>query len=127
MNMVSIAGIGLTALILIILLRQYRPEYAVMASIVTGLLFVGLILKALDGVIGEIGGILDATGAGYAQVLFKIIGVCFLVQIAADTCRDSGESALAAKIEIAGRVSILILALPLYTRVLEIATELIGG
>lgn len=127
MNMLSIAGFGLTALILIILLRQYRPEYAVMASIVTGLLFMGLTIKALDEVVGEVNHLLSTVGNAYGQILFKVIGICFLVQIAADTCRDSGESALASKIEIAGRVAILVLALPLYTRVLEIATSLING
>ena len=71
---------------------------------------------------------LDRAGVNteYAEILLKSLGVCLLVQFAADACRDAGESSLAGKIEFAGRVSVAVLALPLFRAVIDLAVSLIG-
>ena len=63
----------------------------------------------------------------YGIILFKTLGICFLAQFAADSCRDAGESALASKVELAGKISIVILALPLFEKIASTALALIGG
>ena len=63
----------------------------------------------------------------YGQVLFKALGICLLTQLAADACKDAGESALAAKAELAGKLFLLMLALPLFEKIAEIAVSLING
>ena len=59
--------------------------------------------------------------------MFKTLGICFLAQFAADSCRDAGESALASKVELAGKISILVLSLPLFEDIAQTALGLIGG
>ena len=63
----------------------------------------------------------------YVLVLFKALGICYLTQFAADSCRDAGESALAVKAEIAGRIAVLLISLPLLSQVASTAMDLIGG
>ena len=62
----------------------------------------------------------------YAGIMFKALGVCILTQIACDACKDAGEASIATKLEIAGRVSILVISLPLFTRVLSIVSSLMA-
>ena len=62
----------------------------------------------------------------YAAILFKAVGICLLTQLAGDVCRDSGESSIASKIELAGRAAILLTAMPLIQEVLSWAWELMN-
>ncbi len=124
-----ICGIAVTATIIAVLLKKYNPEYSVVISLLAGVLTLFLILSKLSPAISEISNLLAAAGMAneYGAVLFKALGVCFLAQFAADSCRDAGESALASKVELAGKVLILLLALPLFRQVAQIATDLLQG
>ena len=63
----------------------------------------------------------------YTRVLLKSVGICFICQFSSDICNDSGQSALATKVELAGKILILISALPLMEEILEIASSLLSG
>lgn len=60
-----------------------------------------------------------AVGGGYLLTVFKCLGICFVTQLGCDICRDCGENALASQLELAGRVAVLISALPLFTAAAE--------
>ena len=85
-----------------------------MLALAAGVLLTSLTLPSLGQVIGGIsdlgraGGIQDETMAA----LLKITGISLLMDLAAQTCRDAGEDGLALRTELAGRVAILVLALP---------------
>lgn len=61
------------------------------------------------------------------QILFKALGLCFITQIAATPAADLGETAIASKVETAGKLSVLLVSLPLFEKILGIAGGLIGG
>ena len=63
----------------------------------------------------------------YTIILIKTLGTCFLAQFAADACRDAGESSLASKVELAGKVAVILMALPLFEAIANTAITLIGG
>ena len=63
----------------------------------------------------------------YGAILFKALGICLLTQLAADACKDAGESALASKAELAGKLMLLMLALPLFEKIAQLAASLING
>lgn len=63
----------------------------------------------------------------HSEILFKSIGICFISQFSADICKDAGESALSGKVELAGKIMILICALPLIEEVLNTASALLGA
>ena len=86
------------------------------------------ILQAVLPALQQITALLKLAGVGgeYSSILLRALGVAFLTQFAADACRDAGESALAGRVELTGRVGILVLALPLFARVASIAAALVG-
>ena len=61
----------------------------------------------------------------YFKVLFKGLGVCYISGISADCCRDSGQTALASVIEIIGRISMIVIAIPLFKAVTELIQSLL--
>lgn len=123
MELTAIAGLGIVAVALIVLLRQYRPEYALMASVLCSVLIFAAILLGLAPALAELEGWLYSLSVEgeYTGTLFKALGICFITQIACDSCRDAGESAIAAKIELAGKFALVVLALPMFREILQIA------
>ncbi|CAB1247028.1 Stage III sporulation protein AD [Ruminococcaceae bacterium BL-6] len=129
MNIVGIAGIALVSAVIAVMLRRYNQEYAVVVTITAGVIILVQILANIMPAIRQINSLLSSAGLPneYAVILFKTLGLCFLAQFAADSCRDAGENALASKVELAGKLAIVILALPLFEKIASTALALIGG
>ena len=127
--MVAIVGIAVVAAILSAVLKRYHKEYGIIVTIAAGVIILFSLLAEISPAVSQISVLLDSAGVGeeYTQILFKSLGICFLAQFAADSCRDAGESALAFKVELAGRLAIVLLALPLFQNIAEMALSLIGG
>lgn len=128
MNIVAIAGIAIIAAILAVMMKRYHQEYSIIISIAAGIIILFEIFANVSPAIRQINTLLSASGLSseYAAILFKALGVCFLTQFAADSCRDAGESALASKVELAGKIAIVVLSLPLFERIASTAVGLIG-
>ena len=126
-NLFSLVGLGMVAAILAVVLKQYRPEFAMIISIAAGVLILGGVLVGMLPVVNQIRAIFSSTAVPqqYVQILFQALGLCFITQIACDACKDAGESAIGAKIELAGKISVLVLSLPLFAQVLDIVRVLL--
>ena len=125
---IGIAGIAICAAIVAAMLRRYNQEYAITIVIAAGIIILIEMLSSLAPAIRQIQTLLSSAGlsSSYALILFKTLGICFLAQFAADSCRDAGENALASKVELAGKITIVILALPLFEKIAQTAVGLIG-
>lgn len=129
MDIAMIAGVAVVAAFLAALLRQQRPEYAMAIGLVAGIGVLALVLVKAVPAFSALRDLLEnsALPGEYGLILFKALGVCLLTQLAADACKDAGENALAAKAELAGKVSLLVLALPLFQKIAELAVSLMDG
>ena len=125
----TVAAVAVVAALLALLLRRYHPEQAMMLGLVAGAVMLLWMLSRADGIFRSVRDLFNASGLSgeYSEVVFKGLGICVITQLASDTCRDAGESAMASKAELAGRLSLLMVALPLFQKVISIATSLIGG
>lgn len=129
MDMTAIAGLGILSAMLCVIIRQYKPEMALGVSIACGVLILAAVITMLAPSVQAIAELTDAAGlnGGYAQILLKALAVCYVTQLSADCCRDAGESAIATKIELAGKAAIVIISLPVFTSLTEIVTSLINA
>ena len=129
MDVAAIAGLALATAALCALLRRYHNEYALLVSVGAGILIVLQMLSSLLPVVAEVNSLLSRAGAAaeYGEILFKVVGICFLAQFAGDACRDAGESALASRVELAARLAMTAAALPPFRQVADTALGLIGG
>ncbi|MBR5539808.1 MAG: stage III sporulation protein AD, partial [Clostridia bacterium] len=103
------------------------PEQAMAVTLIAGILMVMAALEVMAPLLGDIQTMLEASGLSgeYIRILFKSLGICVITQLAADACRDAGEQGLAAKTELAGKLTLLALALPLFQKIGGIALSLI--
>ena len=128
MNIFAFVVASLVMCVMIITVSQLKPELSLLLTIACGVVLTMFLLGAVVPLIGEINAI--AFAAGIDSELFAIVlksfGICVAVQTASDVCRDSGQSALAGKLELGGRLALLIIALPLFRRLLDLAVEIIG-
>ena len=127
MEIIKIVGIALIALVIIIMLKQYRPEYAIFISILTGVLILILVMDRLSGIINLIQSIEDkfSINTQFIALLIKITGIAFLSEFAVSICKDSGEVAIASKIEIGSKIIIISMSIPIISSLLEIILKIL--
>ena len=121
MEIIKIIGIGLTALIVIIILKQYRPEFAVYISIIAGVFILLLSLSQISGVINLLRDLSSKANINseFLGIIIKITGIAILTEFAVSICQDSGESSIANKVDIGGKVIIITISLPIISSLLE--------
>lgn len=113
---------------LIVLLRPVRPDVSLQLSLAAGAILLGLVLVRLSGVIQVLS---DLAGrarldAFYFGTLLRIIGVAYIAEFSGQVLRDSGETAVAGKVELAGKVIILALAVPILLAIIDVIGDLLA-
>ena len=127
MEVIKIIGIALVALILIVLLKQYRPEFAIYISMLTGVLILILVMDKLTGIINLLQSLASkaSINSTFLSLLIKITGIAFLSEFAVSICKDSGEGAIASKIEIGSKIIIISMSIPIFSSLLEIFLKIL--
>lgn len=127
MEIIKIVGIALIALIIIVMLKQYRPEYAIFITILTGVLILFLVMDRLTGIINLIKTIQSKSlvNMEFIALLIKITGIAFLSEFAVSICKDSGEAAIASKIELGSKIIIISMSIPIISSLLEIILKIV--
>ena len=126
-EIIKIIGIGLTALVIIIILKQYKPEYAIYVSIIAGILILFFAMEKISGIVNLLQSISDKTyiNKTFLSILLKITGIAFITEFAVSICSDAGEKAIASKIEIGSKVIIVTMSIPIITSLLELIIEIL--
>ena len=127
MNILAAAGIAVVAAALCAMLRRYHAEYAILTGVAAGILITVEILRSVAPAVSELYSLLSSVDGGYLLIVFKALGVCLLTQFSADVCLDAGEKALASRVEFAGRIAVVLLALPLFEEIAEAVLSLTGA
>ncbi len=121
MDIIKIIGVGLIALIIIIVLKQYRPEFVIYVSIIAGVIILILIMDKVSAIIDLLTSLSNKTVINneFLVLLIKITGIAFLTEFSVSICKDSGETAIANKIDIGGKVLIISMSIPIIASLLE--------
>ena len=127
MEIVKIIGIGIITCIASVLIKQVQPEISILVVLAGSILILLSIISGLKNSIdgfGKITNMLNIDNAMLTTIL-KILGIGYLVEFGASICNDSGHSAIAEKIVLAGKVSILIMCFPIVNNLVQILVELL--
>lgn len=127
MEIIKIIGIALIALIIIILLKQYKPEFVLYISLIAGALILFLVIDELTGIVKLIQSIADkaSINSQFLSILLKITGIAFLSEFAVSICKDSGEAAIASKVELGSKIIIISMSIPIISTLLEIILKIL--
>lgn len=127
MEVVKIIGIGLIALIIIIIVKQYRPEFTIYVSLIAGALILMLVLDKITGIINLLTSLSNKTAINnqFLVLLIKITGIAFLTEFAVSICKDAGETAIANKMDMGGKVIIVSMSIPIIASLLETVIQIL--
>lgn len=127
LDIVKIIGVGLTATIIIIILKQYKPEFVIYASLIAGAIILFMVMDKLAAVVNIIESLANKTGTGstFLGILLKITGIAILTEFAVSICKDSGETAIANKIDLGGKIIIISISIPIITALLELIINIL--
>ena len=127
MEIIKIIGIGIMALIIIIILKQYKPEFAVYTSIIAGIAILLLSLSQMSGVINLLKDISSRANISseFLGIILKITGIAILTEFAVSICKDSGETAIASKVDFGGKIIIISMSVPIISALLELIIDIL--
>ncbi len=127
MDILQIVALGIISTSLIIILKSLRPEFTIYISILTGILIFYLLIPKFVQVINLLQDLSNRADLNieYFSTLLKIIGVAYIVEFGSQLCRDAGENSIALKIEMAGKLSILVLALPIVLGLVDLILKVL--
>jgi len=121
LDIVKIIGIGLISLIIIIILKQYKPEFAIYVSLLAGILIISLVIGRISGIIDILKSLANKTTINneFLILLIKITGIAILTEYTVSICKDTGESAIASKVDFGGKIVIMSMSIPIISSLLE--------
>ncbi len=127
MDIIKIVGIGLITVIASMLVKPIKPEVSIIIGLCGGILILIQTVNYVVDIINAFSNIVENTGldTGLLKTLLKIIGVGYLTEFSANICQDAGSSSVADKILFAGKIIILVMALPIVTSIIEIIVEIL--
>lgn len=127
MEMIQIVAFGLIATVLAVVIRGQRPEMAMALSVAAGVVIFLMMLGRIGSVVEIIRDLSDRAGVSviYLGTILKIVGIAYIAEFGSQICRDAGEGALAAKVEFAAKVLIMVLAVPILVAVLQALLKLV--
>jgi stage III sporulation protein AD len=124
MQVVAIAVVGV---VLILVIRQEKPELAVQISLAAGLIIFALVIWKLIEILDTLERLAVRADLNmvFLGTLLRILGIAYIAEFGTQVCKDAGESALAFKVSMAGKVMILILAVPIISTILDTVSRLL--
>ena len=123
----KVIGLALITTIAVIVVKQVKPEMAIFVGLAGTIIVFLYIIDLLEQVFDLFNYILEVTNINNEMftILLKIVGVGYITEIGANICSDSGNSAIATKVQLAGKLIIFVLAIPIITNLVEMITELL--
>ena len=121
MDIIKIIGVGLIALIIIIIVKQYRPEFTMYVSVAAGIIILLLVMDKLSSIIDLLTNLANKTSINneFIFLLIKITGIAILTEFASSVCKDSGETAIASKVDMGGKIIRIAMSIPIISSLLE--------
>ena len=122
----SVIAAAIMAMLLAVTLRELKKEYALLLSLICGILLLVWGVNTLQPVIDQLSNLVALTqlDTEYAELLLKALGIAVCTQLACDACNDAGETAIGSKVAFCGKVCLLALSLPLFSELLRLATKI---
>lgn len=127
MSIYGLIGLSIVSCIVVIVVKQYKPEFALITTIAAGSVILFMLLGRFTSVFNELKLISESAGikSEYMEVMLKGLGICYLTQFSSDICNDFGQSSLASKIELCGKITLAVLSIPLLKSLIETISKVL--
>ena len=126
-ELLKILAIALVTVFAHMLVKQTKPEIAILISIVGSIVIIIMAVNILNSVITSFYNIFVATGVDSSLItpLIKIVAIGYIAEFGANICADAGASSVADKILFAAKLIILVISMPIVTTVIDMVVALL--
>lgn len=127
MEILKIVTIAIIGIIAVSIVRGFKPEFAIYIVITTVILIFIMAVDKLAVMFDFLKVIYDQLtyGKNFFPIIIKVLAVAYLADFTAQLCKDAGEGAIAGKVELAGKVIIFYLAMPILLAILELINSIL--
>ncbi len=127
MEIIKIVSFAFVVLFIIMTIKSERKDLAVIISLVAGVLIFLFLINPINEILKLLQKLALEANIDYVYLVtvFKILGISYLASFCSELCKDAGERNLASKVEFAGKILILVLAIPILMAVLESIVKLL--
>ena len=128
MSIIAICGAAVITAVLAVTLRTQSPHSAMLLSVCSGAVIILSLLKNMPDMLTGVRAVLGDGGIDTADVaiLFKVMGICFVTEFTCDCVTEAGLLSLSTNISFAGKILVLMTALPLFRHILDVIISLAG-
>lgn len=122
MDIYKIVAISIVAVLLITILKSVKKDdFALIVTIITAVILFTLVLVKLESITSLLESLVQKSGINkeYLTLLLKVTGISYVIELATNICKDAGNSAIASKVEMLGKISIVVLTIPILTTVIS--------
>jgi len=125
-EIVQVVGLGLVATVLALILKEQKPMFAFLLVTFTGVVIFLFLLDKLSSVIHVLEDLAGRSSINpiFFKTILKIIGIAYIAEFGAQIVRDAGQESIASKIELAGKILIMVMAIPIITVIIETVMKL---
>jgi len=126
-EIIQVVGLGLIATVLVLVVKEQKPMFAFLIAASTGVLIFLYLIGKIGGIIEVLEDLAEKSGVQmiYLKTILKIIGIAYIAEFGAQIVRDAGQEAIAGKIEMAGKILILFMAIPIIRVIIETVVQLL--
>lgn len=127
-DLIKIVGIGFMGGMMALTIRKERPEFALLTVLITSVVILGYVVSSVDTLISDMRALIEECGMDikYFVICIKAVGMAYIAQFAAEILRDGGENSIASKVEAAGKISILVITMPVMTSFLRLCIRIVN-
>ena len=126
MDIFQIVSLGLIATILAVLVKGESPQIGIYISLATGIIifvFIAAQLQSVLEVLDRLAGQINFDDV-YFHIILRIVGIAYIAEFGAQVCKDAGEGVIAAKVQFAGKVLIMVLAVPILVSLMDLIVSI---
>lgn len=127
MEIVHIVSLAFVVTLLILIIKFQKPEIAVQLSLTVAVIIFLMVVNKLGVIISLFQDLAEKAQISqlYLNTILKVIGIAYITEFGSQVCRDAGEGAIAGKVELAGKILVMVMAIPIIALVLNTIVKLI--
>ena len=127
MEILQITAIAIGGVIIAAVVKNFKPEFSIYVVLATVIIIFLMALDKLTAVFQFLGAIYDdmTYGKDFFPIIIKVLVVAYLADFTSQLCKDAGESAIGGKVELAGKIIIFYLSMPILLAILELINSIL--
>ena len=129
MSLISVVFAAVIVVLIALKLREMGSGYGILMSIGACVMVMYFVIGRFRQIAGYIDRLVSYVSVDitYIDIILKMIGIAYICQFATDICKDAGYQAIASQVEMAGKISLILLSMPVLMSVIDLVVAIVEG